>query len=44
MSIVAKNIHKDFEDTKVLRGINLTIHDGEVVVIVGSSGSGKSTF
>ena len=44
MSIVAKNIHKIFDDVKVLKGINLTIEDGEVVVLVGSSGSGKSTF
>lgn len=44
MSIVAKNIHKTFDDVKVLKGINLTIEDGEVVVLVGSSGSGKSTF
>ena len=44
MPIVAKNIHKTFEDTKVLKGVNLTVQDGEVVVIVGSSGSGKSTL
>ena len=44
MSIVAKNIHKTFDDVKVLKGINLTIEDGEVVVLVGSSGFGKSTF
>ena len=44
MSIEAKNIYKNFDKNHVLKGINLTIHDGEVVVMVGSSGSGKSTF
>jgi len=44
MSIEAKNIYKSFDKNHVLKGINLTIHDGEVVVMVGSSGSGKSTF
>ena len=44
MSIEAKNICKNFDKNHVLKGINLTINDGEVVVMVGSSGSGKSTF
>ena len=44
MSIEAKDIHKTFEKNHVLKGIDLTIQDGEVVVMVGSSGSGKSTF
>ena len=44
MSIEAKNIYKTFDNTRVLRGINLKVNDGEVVVMVGASGSGKSTF
>lgn len=44
MSIEANNIYKNFDKNHVLKGINLTINDGEVVVMVGSSGSGKSTF
>ena len=44
MSIEAKNIYKTFGNTRVLRGINLKVNDGEVVVMVGASGSGKSTF
>lgn len=44
MSIETKNIYKTFDNTRVLRGINLKVNDGEVVVMVGASGSGKSTF
>ena len=44
MSIVVKKLEKIFENQKVLRGIDLEIQDGETVVLVGSSGSGKSTF
>ncbi len=40
----AKDIHKSFGDLAVLKGISLTAHQGDVISILGSSGSGKSTF
>jgi general L-amino acid transport system ATP-binding protein len=42
--IVARDVHKWFGQLHVLRGINMTVKAGEVVVIFGASGSGKSTF
>ncbi len=42
--IQLRNIHKSFGNHHVLRGVNLTVQDGEVVSIIGASGSGKSTF
>jgi general L-amino acid transport system ATP-binding protein len=42
--IVAHDVHKWFGSLHVLRGIDLTVQTGEVVVIFGASGSGKSTF
>ena len=42
--IVARDVHKWFGQLHVLRGIDLTVTTGEVVVIFGASGSGKSTF
>ncbi|MGZ4561682.1 MAG: amino acid ABC transporter ATP-binding protein [Mycobacteriaceae bacterium] len=37
-------VNKHFGDLHVLRDINLTVHAGEVVVVIGPSGSGKSTL
>lgn len=42
--IVLENIHKSFEDHQVLRGVNLTVAQGESVVIIGRSGCGKSVL
>ena len=38
------NLEKNFGKLQVLRGINVTIHKGEVVCVIGPSGGGKSTF
>jgi lipoprotein-releasing system ATP-binding protein len=46
--VVAKDVKKSFQHMgrtlEVLRGIDITIHEGEMVGIVGQSGAGKSTF
>lgn len=42
--IKAKNIQKSFGSLQVLKGIDLTIQQGEVVSIVGKSGAGKTTL
>lgn len=45
MSILEiKNMRKSFGKTEVLRGINLSLEKGQVVSVIGSSGSGKTTF
>ena len=43
-SLQLKNVVKDFGSAKVIRGVNLDVHDGEFVVFVGPSGCGKSTL
>lgn len=42
--ITVRNLHKQFKNDEILRGIDLDIEKGEVVSIIGASGGGKSTF
>ena len=42
--IEVRDLHKRFGDHEVLKGINTTVHRGEVIAIIGPSGCGKSTF
>ncbi len=39
-----KDVHKSFDDKVVLDGVTLTVNDGETMVIIGQSGTGKSVF
>ena len=42
--IKVENLQKSFGDNEVLRGLNAEINKGDVMVVIGASGSGKSTF
>jgi general L-amino acid transport system ATP-binding protein len=42
--IICRDVHKWFGDFQALKGIDMTVKKGEVIVIFGPSGSGKSTF
>ncbi len=42
--VEVQDLHKSFGANEVLRGINLKVHESEVITIIGPSGSGKSTL
>ncbi|HCA04364.1 MAG TPA: glutamine ABC transporter ATP-binding protein [Ruminococcaceae bacterium] len=42
--IKVENLTKSFDDLQVLKGVNAEIDKGDVMVVIGASGSGKSTF
>ena len=42
--IVIDNLHKSFGEKSVLRGINLSVEKGEILCIIGKSGTGKSVI
>lgn len=39
-----RNLHKSFGPLQVLRGVDLTVHDGETLALLGPSGTGKSVL
>lgn len=43
-ALVADDIHKSFGNLQVLKGVSITAQTGDVISVLGSSGSGKSTF
>jgi arginine/ornithine transport system ATP-binding protein len=43
-TLTVENLHKKFGNIEVLKGISLTANEGDVISILGASGSGKSTF
>ncbi|MEO9167573.1 MAG: ATP-binding cassette domain-containing protein [Aestuariivirga sp.] len=42
--IEVQDLHKSFGPVEVLKGVSLIAHKGEVISLIGASGSGKSTF
>jgi ABC-type histidine transport system ATPase subunit len=43
-SLVVEDLHKSFGSLEVLKGVSLSAGEGDVISMIGSSGSGKSTF
>ncbi len=44
IAVETRNLSKRFGSNEVLKGISLAAHEGDVISIIGASGSGKSTF
>jgi octopine/nopaline transport system ATP-binding protein len=44
VAIAVRDLRKSFGSHEVLKGVSLTAHEGDVVAIIGGSGSGKSTM
>lgn len=42
--IIIRDLHKSFDELEVLKGINLTLNQGENIAVLGKSGSGKSVL
>lgn len=43
-NVLLKNVHKQYQNTNVLTGIDMNIQDGEFITLLGPSGCGKSTI
>ena len=43
-SLIVEDLHKRYGDREVLKGLSLSAKTGDVITLIGSSGSGKSTF
>jgi len=43
-NLLIENIHKRYGSLEVLKGVSLSAEPGDVISLIGSSGSGKSTF
>ena len=43
-ALVAEDVHNSFGTLEVLKGVSLTAREGDVIAMLGSGGSGKSTF
>jgi len=43
-SLAVHDLHKRYGDREVLKGVSLSAQSGDVITLIGSSGSGKSTF
>ena len=42
--IIYKNVQKSYGDREIIRDVNFTVEQGELVVMIGPSGCGKSTL